>query len=116
MATLAPRRGQCAHEKTALTGERRSSISGLPAAERVGFPTQRHAHREFIMNLVVRTLLLAALAGSALAAEEGRPFLGVTLGTDEAEPQFQSVVNGGPAAKAGLKDGDLVIAIDGEKI
>ncbi|MFO0982950.1 MAG: PDZ domain-containing protein, partial [Planctomycetota bacterium] len=68
------------------------------------------------MKILVRALLISTLAGSVIAAEGGKAFLGVILGSDDAAPTLQSVVQDGPAAHAGLKSGDRVLAIDGQSV
>lgn len=50
----------------------------------------------------------------------GRPPLTVYMGmageSDKAGAKVESVVEGGPVAKAGLKTGDLIVALDGTKV
>jgi hypothetical protein len=55
----------------------------------------------------------------ALANFRGRARLGVTLGTDRDERRgvtVQSVLEGGPADEAGIREGDVLTAIDGRSL
>ena len=62
-------------------------------------------------------LAVFVFAASATQADVAPDYVIYTIGAklDEADPfpTLTKIVAGGPAAKAGLKDGDAVIAIDG---
>ena len=48
--------------------------------------------------------------------QASHPFLGVQLSDSEAGPAIAALTSDGPAARAGLKQGDVVTAIDGRKV
>lgn len=54
--------------------------------------------------------------GGAGAAAASRVWLGVTGADREGKATITQVTPGAPAAKAGLKEGDVVVAIDGKEI
>jgi thiol-disulfide isomerase/thioredoxin len=74
-------------------------------------------------------LFLVALALAAIApsrpsfaspsfspVRSGRAWLGVSMETAEAGVRVNHVFRGSPADKAGLKEGDLIRSVDGEKV
>ncbi|XAM01543.1 M28 family peptidase [Phycisphaeraceae bacterium D3-23] len=75
-----------------------------------------------VLNVVGATLERVATDPSRVTfipppPRQPRAFIGVMLGeTDEPGILFESVIDGGPAAEAGVIDGDRVIAIDGEAV
>ena len=42
--------------------------------------------------------------------------VGALLGTKDGQPVIVSVISGGPASKAGLKAGDVILSVNGEKV
>lgn len=58
-----------------------------------------------------------ALEGSRQEDIDGRPFLGLAWRSDrDGGMRVQSVVPGTPAARAGVRRGDLILSIDGEPV
>ncbi len=65
----------------------------------------------------VRRLLAAEKAGPAIELKRHRPAVGFTLGPAEKEGVVQvEHVDGGPAARAGIRKGDLIVEVDGRRI
>jgi S1-C subfamily serine protease len=64
-------------------------------------------------------VLLIFTAWSVVAAQDepdARPYLGVSFDAESQELLIVSVAPGSPAARAGLRQGDVVTAIDGEAV
>jgi carboxyl-terminal processing protease len=55
----------------------------------------------------------AVSARDQKAARDGFGGIGITVAYDQAEPRITSVLVGGPSARAGLRVGDIIVAIDG---
>lgn len=54
--------------------------------------------------------------GGKPAKDNPGPWLGATLADDAAGAVFRTVVNGGPAEKAGIAPGDIAVALDGLRL
>ena len=79
-------------------------------------------------SIVLLAVGLLALAPASVSAADpgsgaarvlgGRAWLGIAMerAADAAGVRVKHVLRGSPAEKAGLKDGDLIRAIDGEKV
>jgi 2-alkenal reductase len=70
---------------------------------RISFAVAINPARELVSELIVKGVVV-------------RPYLGITGQPDAAGHLVAEVVEGGPAAVAGLEPGDLIIAIDGESL
>ena len=62
----------------------------------------------------------AFLTPEALASEQQSlsgtvEGIGALLGTKDAQPVIVSVITGGPASAAGMKAGDVIVSVNGER-
>lgn len=72
------------------------------------------------MRALIAVLLVLISAGppaaAAQAVAEGRPgSIGVRLGNERPAPAVRQILTGGPAAMAGLRPGDRILAVDGRR-
>lgn len=76
--------------------------------------------RRVDLNMVVPSSLLTPILGDLLAYgrpnRPARPWLGIYATEDDDTVVVSSLARGGPAQKAGVQEGDRVVAVDGGKV
>ncbi len=133
--TLGKRPGESVATTTTVSSEPKAAHSGnaIPATPLIAAPVEPAPAQAPAApappaktggSITSNVSLKAAPGGAGLGistATAAPPrkggFLGVTLeGGDGADNTISSVVDGGPAAKAGISNGDQIVAIDGKTV
>jgi putative serine protease PepD len=69
------------------------------------------------VGFAIASNTVKSVTGQILSGgQASHPFLGVQLSDSDAGPTVAAVTSGGPAAKAGVRTGDVVTAIDGKGV
>jgi S1-C subfamily serine protease len=69
-----------------------------------------------LLYLIVLALMIGVVGAVTAQREGARPFVGVGFEEAEGGVEITAVVEGSPAAEAGLEVGDIVTAVDGEAV
>ena len=107
-------RGEIVGMNTAIATNNRGGFGGGASNSGVGFAIPVEMATRIADRVIVDGVVRRGFLGVRIA--DLNPEMAQTFGYDGAGVLIQSVIEGGAAAAAGLRDGDILTAVDGEPV